>query len=92
MIHIWTDMRLVSVGLGNRKLSIWVDCKLCVNICLPILLKEVIGRITILANNLLLAGTVPANNLLLAKTPPGPFQGPSSTLLGPLWSHYGRFD
>ena len=34
--------------------------------------KEVIGR-----------NTDPANNLLLAGTPPGPFMGPSRTLLGP---------
>ena len=32
-------------------------------------MKEVIGRITDPANNLLLAGTDPANNLLLAGTP-----------------------
>ena len=44
--------------------------------------KEVIGRNTDLANDLLLAGTVLANNLLLAETPPGPFQESSRTLLG----------
>ena len=37
-------------------------------------MKEVIGRITVPTNNLLLAGTVPANNLLLAGTvPPNKF-------------------
>ena len=58
---------------------------------LPVFIwKEVIGQITVLANNLLLAGTVLVNNLLLAGTVlANNLQDPSRDLLGPFQDPYG---
>ena len=77
-------MRRCHIWVGNRfQLNSWNILKfffVCYHFLVLTwyvlevkLFQDVLGRITVPANNLILAGTVSANNLLLARNPQEPF-------------------